>query len=122
MSEEYKKTCRYLNFVEHLLILASTITSCISISVCASLVCVPVGIMSSLVVIKLCEITAEIQNYKPIIKKKRRSMIKTVLLWKVKLNAIGVLISKALINSYLSHDKIVSVNNVLREYNEIEKK
>ena len=26
---------------------------------------------------------------------------------------------KALIDSYSSHDKIVSVNNVLREYNEI---
>ena len=35
-----------------------------------------------------------------------------------KLNAIKVLISKALIESYISHDEIVSLNNVLREYNE----
>ena len=40
MSEKYKKTCNYLNYVEHLLILASTITSCVSISVFGSLVCV----------------------------------------------------------------------------------
>ena len=31
MSENYKKTCKYLNYVRHLLILASTITGCVSI-------------------------------------------------------------------------------------------
>ena len=35
------------------------------------------------------------------------------------LNTIEVLISKALIDSYISHDEFLSVNNVLREYNEI---
>ena len=44
-----------------------------------------------------------------------------MLLRKDKLNAIEVLICKALINSYISHDKFVSVNNVLREYNEMKK-
>ena len=40
------------------------------------------------------------------------------MLWgRDKLNTIKVLISKALINSYISHDEFVSVNNVLREYN-----
>ena len=32
MSKKYKKTCNYLNHVEHLPILASTIAGCISIS------------------------------------------------------------------------------------------
>ena len=41
------------------------------------------------------------------------------MLGKDKLNTIEVLISKALIDLYISHDKFVSVNNVLREYNEI---
>ena len=49
MSEKYKKTCKYLNYVEHLLILVSTIICCVSISAFASLVCVPVGITSSAV-------------------------------------------------------------------------
>ena len=40
------------------------------------------------------------------------------MLGKDKLNTIEVLISKALIDLYISHDKFVSVNNVLREYNE----
>ena len=41
MSEKYKKTCKYLNYVKYLLILASTITACVSISAFASLICVP---------------------------------------------------------------------------------
>ena len=44
MSEKNKKTCRYLNYDEYLLVLASTITGRVSISAFALLVCVPVGI------------------------------------------------------------------------------
>ena len=44
-----------------------------------------------------------------------------MLLGKDKLNTIEVLISKTLIDSYISHDEFVSVNDVLREYNEMKK-
>ena len=37
-----------------------------------------------------------------------------------KLNTIAVLISKALIDLYISHDKFALINNVLREHNEME--
>ena len=37
------------------------------------------------------------------------------------LNAIEVLISKSLVNAYISHDEFFSVNNILREYNEMKK-
>ena len=78
MSEKYKKTRKYLNYVEHLLILVSTVTGCTSISAFASLFCVTVSITSSAVVIKICTITAGIKKYKSFIKKKKRreSMIK----------------------------------------------
>ena len=46
MSAKYKKTCKYLNYVEHLLI---TVTGFVSVSAFASLVCAPVGITSSTV-------------------------------------------------------------------------
>ena len=69
VSEKYKKTSKYLNYVEHLLILASTMTGSFSNSVFASLVCVRVGIMSSTVGINFCAIIAEIKKYKSIIKK-----------------------------------------------------
>ena len=61
MSEKYKKTCNYLNFVEHLLILASIITSCVSISAFASLVCVSADIARSAEGIKVCAITTRIR-------------------------------------------------------------
>ena len=54
-----------------------------------------------------------------IINKKKKKHDKTVLLGKDRLNTIEVLISKTLINSYISHDEFVSVNNLLREYKEI---
>ena len=44
MSEKYKRTCKYLNYVENLLILVSTVTGCVSISVFASVVNINVGI------------------------------------------------------------------------------
>ena len=40
---------------------------------------------------------------------------------KTKLDIIEVLMSMALIDSYISHDEFVSINNVLREYNEMKK-
>ena len=44
---------------------------------------------------------------------------KIVLLAKSKLNSTDVLILKALIDSYISHDEFVSVNNVLTESNNL---
>ena len=70
MNQKYKKTFKYLNYVEHLSLLVSTITRCVSISVVASLVCVPVGITSSAIGIKICAITAGIKKYISIIKTK----------------------------------------------------
>ena len=52
-------------------------------------------------------------------KKKRKKHDKIVLLAKTKLNTIEVLISKVSIASYINHHEFVSVNNVLREYNEV---
>ena len=44
MSRKHKTICTTLNYIEHFLILASTITGCISISAFASLVGIPIGI------------------------------------------------------------------------------
>ena len=53
ISEKYENTCKYLNYIKQLLILVSGITRCFSISAFVSLICVPVGITSSAVGIKL---------------------------------------------------------------------
>ena len=62
MSKKHKKFCRVLNYIDHLLILASTITGCILISAFASLVGIPIGIASSIIELKICVITAGIKS------------------------------------------------------------
>ena len=104
-----------------MLILASKVTVCVSISALSSLVCVPVGITNSAVGIDICAVVGGIKKYQSIIKKKNKRYDKIVLLGKRNLNTIEVLIFKALIDSYISHDEFASVNNVLREYNEMKK-
>ena len=44
------------------------------------------------------------------------------MLAKSKLNSIEVLISKALIDSVISNDEFVLINNLLKEYEEIKEK
>ena len=63
MSRKHKKVCTTLNYIEHFLILASTITGCVSISAFASLVGIPIGITSSAIGLKICAITAGIKKY-----------------------------------------------------------
>ena len=80
----------------------------------------PIGIPSSAAIIEICVITSGIKTSKSFMKKnKKNKHDKIVLLGKDKLNIIEVLISKALINSYISHDEFVSVKTALKEYNEM---
>ena len=114
LSKKYKKVSTTLNYTEHFLILASTITGCILISTFTSLLGISIGIASSAIGLKICVITAGIKKYKAISKKKKYDKI--VLLVKSKLNSIVVLISKGLIDSNVSQEEIVLINNVLKEY------
>ena len=94
MSRRYNKVCATPNYIEHFLILASTITGCISISAFATLLGIPIWIASSAIGLKLCVIAAGIKKYQPIIKKKKKNHDKIASLAKSKLNSIEVLISK----------------------------
>ena len=51
--------------------------------------------------------------------KKEKKHDKVVLLAKSKLYSLKVLISKALIDSNISHDQLVLMNNVLKEYDDM---
>ena len=64
MSKKHKKVCTTLNYIEHFLILGSTITGCVSISAFASLVGIPIVIANSAIGFKICAITAAITKYK----------------------------------------------------------
>ena len=59
----------------------------------------------------MCAITAGMKKYNSIIKKKQD---KTVLPAKSTLNSIEILISKALIDPNISHDKFFLMNNALK--------
>ena len=80
---------------------------------------VPVGVASSVLRLKICAIAAGVKKYNLVIKKKKKSHDKVLLLVVTKLNIIKVSISKVLIDSYISPGGFVSVNNVLKEYNEM---
>ena len=67
-----------LNLIEHLLILASVVTGCVSITTFVSLIDIPKGIVSSTVGLKSCTITAGIEKYNLIIKKKKKKQNKIV--------------------------------------------
>ena len=102
--------------------LASTITGCASISAFASLVGISILIMSSAIGLKFFAIIARIKKYKSIIKKKKTKHHKTVSLAKSKRHNIEVLIAKALIDSVISDDEFVSINIILKEFDNMREK
>ena len=66
----------------------------------------------------ICAVIAAIKKYKSIIKKKKKKHDQIVFLAKSKLNRIEILISKALIDSVISHDEFVLIN-MSKEYNKM---
>ena len=84
MSRKQKKICAKHIYIEHFLILASTITGCIFISASDSLLDFPIEIMSSAIGFKICKRDAGIKKYESIIKKKKEKPDKIVLLAKTK--------------------------------------
>ena len=60
-----------------------------------------------------------IKKHKSIIKKNIKKHGKTVLLTKTKLNSIEVLISMALIESYVNDDESFLIINVLKAYDDM---
>ena len=62
MSNKHKQICITLNYIEHFLILASTINECVSIPVFASLIGIPLGIASSAIGLKIRAIATGIKK------------------------------------------------------------
>ena len=131
MDMKHKKGSIMLNYIEHLFILVFAVTGCIFISAFASLLGIPIGVFifafASLLGIPIeitssaigleTLLTAVIKKYKSIIKKAKKKHDKMVLF--AKANNIKVLISKFLIDFYVSHNEFVLVNNAIKEYDNI---
>ena len=71
-SKKHKKVCTMLYYIEHFLILASTITGCISIFCFCFFAWYSYRNHEFCNRIKICGIAAGIKNYKSIIKKKKQ--------------------------------------------------
>ena len=99
MRTKHKNICTTLKYIQHFFVLVSTVTGCILIFF-SSLVSVSVAIRYSEMELKTCSINAKIKS---IIEKKKHD--KTVLLAKTKLHSTKVLISKSLIDSYITRDE-----------------
>ena len=108
ISKKHKKVCIYLNYIEHFLILTSTITGCVSCSAFLSSAGIPIRITIFAIGLKICAITAGIKKYKSKINKTERKHGKIVLLTKAKLSSIEFLVSRDLIDTYSSQDEFVS--------------
>ena len=81
--------CKALNYFEHFVFIFA-VSGCVLISVFVSLIGVPVGITNSALGWKTCAITVGIKKHKAIIKTKRKSHDKIVLLAKTKLSSSKV--------------------------------
>ena len=73
MSKKYKKICRVLNYIDHLLIAISIFTGYVSSYALAFLVGILIGITSSAIRLKICGINARIKKYKSIMNKKEEA-------------------------------------------------
>ena len=62
VSKKHKKACRFFNYIEHLIILISTVSGYVSISAFASLVGIPIGSTISAIGLNICVITARIKK------------------------------------------------------------
>ena len=80
------------------------------------MIAIPIRITSSAIGLKICAIIAVIKRYKLIIKKGKNKYDKIVLLAKSKLDSIEALISKGFMDSNISHDEFVLINNVLKGF------
>ena len=80
----------------------------VSISACDSVVGIPVGITSPAVRLKVYIITAWIKKHESINKKRERRKYNKIVL------KVDVIISNTFIDSFISQDEFITINNVLK--------
>ena len=80
---------------------------------------IPIEITIYAAGLKIYAISVSMKKYKSIIKKKKKKHQEIVLLAKSNLSSIEVLNSKSLIDSNISHDKFLLINNALKEYDDM---
>ena len=116
MSNKSKEIYLTLNYIEHFLTSLFAVIGCISISVFASLVDIPMGILSYTIGLNVFATIAEIKKYKLILKKGKKAWWNTIASKKY------VILHKRINfyffnNSCIMHNDFLSVDSVLKKYN-----
>ena len=114
LSNKDKKICTTLNYIEHFLTLFFAVTVCISISAFAPLVDISKGIMSSIIGLNICAITAKFKKYKSITNKKKKKHYETALLAKINLDCIKGIIHRSITDPCIERNYCIL--DVLRKY------
>ena len=120
LSNNNKKVCATLNYIEHFLTVDFAVTISISISAFASLIHISKRIMGSTIGLNIWAIIARIKMYKSINKKKKKKHDEIALSAKTNSDCIKDL-SRPLADSYIERDYF-NLTDVLRKYDYVKEK
>ena len=116
-----KKISKYVSgfyYIDKVLIVLSTASSGVCITSCASVVGVPVGIARASFTLIFTLITGIIKKLLSITRNKKKKHDKILMLAKSKLDSIETLVSQALIDTDINHEKF---NAIIREKQKYER-
>ena len=116
-----KKISKYVSgfyYIDKVLIVLSAASSGVCITSCASVIGAPVGIASASFTLIFSLITGIIKKLLSITRNKKKKHDKILMLTKSKLDSIETLVSQALIDTDINHEKF---NAVIREKQKYER-
>ena len=117
-----KILCKYVasfDYFDKSLIVLSVTTGSISIASFATVIGVPVGMMSASCSLAFSITTGFVKRFLKTIRNKKKKHNKIVMLARSKLNSIESKISEALINNEISHQDFMTIINQEKKYREL---
>ena len=119
MSKNLSKYIASFKYLDKSLVVLSVATGSISIASFATAIGAPVGIMSATSSLAFSITTGFLKKFLKIIRNKKKTHNKIVMLDRSKLNSIENKISAALINNKISHEDFMTILNEEKKYREL---
>ena len=119
MSKRLSKYIASFDYFDKSLIVLSVTTGSISIASFATVIGVPVGMMSASCSLAFSITTGFVKKFLKTIRNKKKKHNKIVMLARSKLNSIESKISEALINNEISHEDFMTIVNEENKYREL---
>ena len=121
MSKNLSKYIASFKYLDKSLVVLSVATGSISIASFATAIGAPVEIMSATSSLAFSITTGFLKKFLKIIRNKKKTHNKIVMLDRSKLNSIENKISAALINNKISHEDFMTILNEEKKYRELKK-